>query len=387
MSLFGGSQREDRRRRVLTDEVMVAGSSTTTNVATASRGATTAGKSDQMDRQPRITDLVPQRYTSYALAFVLGLGCIATLEAAHWWMPSIAPLAGTERLPGIDLAADRNLATWLTSIWQLLAALAAVVIYGVRRHKADDYHGRYRIWLWGAACWLAASVDTGSNLRSAFTHVMRHVSGTELGANGWWIAGYAVVAGPIVVRLLIDMRRCRVSTAVLISAMASYLVASVGTLGFIDTSFDAHGVMIERAGEMLGALLTLVAMGLHARFVIRDAQGLMPAAKAKSAQKKAAEAKAKTAVAATPNTPKRSDLSTPGRPATASSTPAAKQDRSDEDDYDDEDDYGDRSSRRNRRRHRLDDEEDATQGRKLSKADRKLLRRQKLQERRREMDE
>ena len=109
------------------------------------------------DRQPRITDLVPVRPLALsaallgsvvALALVVGLH-VATQEARR------GPLA--EVLAPLDVAQPASIARWLAALWLTGAAGLAVLIYRIRLHRADDYQGRYRIWLWAAAAlgWLS----------------------------------------------------------------------------------------------------------------------------------------------------------------------------------------------------------------------------------------
>jgi hypothetical protein len=148
---------------------------------------------------------------------------------------------------------------------------------------------------------------------------------------------------------------------------------------------DLRVIMIEEAGELLGHLFLVLSMTWHARYVIREALGLLPAEKPKAERP---AAKPKTAVPAShiSATPKRSDLDTPARSAapqvSASSVRSKPTVDDDADDYDDEED--DSSARRNRDHRRIDDEDDALQNRKLNKAQLKALRRQKEAQRRRD---
>src|SRR6185312_7497859 len=77
---FPRSQLDDRRRRVLTEEVIgpaqpadgAAGTASQSKPSDRRRSALRVrpyGDAALMDRQPRITDLVPQRYSMLALLF------------------------------------------------------------------------------------------------------------------------------------------------------------------------------------------------------------------------------------------------------------------------------------------------------------------------------
>jgi hypothetical protein len=183
------------------------------------------------------------------------------------------------------------------------------------------------------------------------------------------------------------MRRCRASTASLAGAALGYLVAATVHLGWLLPPGNPHALMIAKGCELVGNVLLLLSMGLHARYVILDAQGLLPVKPARSAKEKAkpaSDSKEKkpsdAGPAAVPASAKRNDLEPVSRPAAVSlsrSAPVA------DDDYDDdEDELDERTPRKARTRQRLDDEEPIRGDHKLNRADRKALRRHKEQQRR-----
>ena len=70
-----------------------------------------------------------------------------------WLHIRIADLSQTlprDGLAAIDAGAAGNLAAWFSSCLLLMAAACSLQIYNLRRHKIDDYRGRYRIWVWAA---------------------------------------------------------------------------------------------------------------------------------------------------------------------------------------------------------------------------------------------
>ena len=103
-------------------------------------------------------------------------------------------------------------------------------------------------------------------------------SGTRLLGDGsiWWVAPYFFLLGAVGSRLVVDMRECRLSTAAFLAAGGCYVFAVVTQLGWVLPESGARGVMLEEGSEMVGNLLLLLAMGLHARYVILDAEGLLP---------------------------------------------------------------------------------------------------------------
>ena len=231
-----------------------------------------------MDGQPRVTDLIPMRLSLYLLALVGGVAMIVGFESLYAWSLRLSALTTDGCIAAFDLDAEGSLAAWFSSTILLVAGLVAILVYMVRRHRKDDYQGYYRVWLWAAAVCFLMSVDEGSSLHEGFKELMAMVTGTRLFGDGsiWWVVPYFFLLGSVGTRLLVEMRPCRLSTAALMSTAACFGVAVLAQLGWIMPEEGARGVMVEEGAEMGGDLLLLLAMALHARYVILDAQGLLP---------------------------------------------------------------------------------------------------------------
>lgn len=356
-----------------------------------------------MDRQPRITDLVPKSYVAFVLLFVAGLAIVAGLEALYFWMPELASKTRDGTIAAFDLDGEGSLAVWFSSATLALASMTALLVYSIRRHTADDYHGRYRIWIWASLAWMVMSIDEAASLHEGFKEMMTQLTGQRITGDGsvWWIGAYGLLLGIVGLRLILEMRTCRVSTAALVACAACYITAVLAQLGWIMPGSGAMGVMLEEGCEMVGNLFLVVSMGLHARYAILVAQGVIPAPSHRPAEKpakktvkseqSAANAAPKKgwfrrstdqAPASTPAaSSKRSDLAAVEKTtSTAASSASAKSNRYEEDDEDDDQRYN-RASRNNAKV-RFDDEEESFQDRKLSRADRKAMRKQKEQSRR-----
>jgi hypothetical protein len=128
------------------------------------------------------------------------------------------------------------------------------------------------------------SVDEGSSLHEGFKGLMVQVTGRHGFGDGsiWWIGAYLFVLGAVGTRLLLDMRECRSSTSALLAAAGCYLAAVATQLGWLVALGSTRAVMIEEGCELVGNLILLLAMSLHARHVLLSAQGLLPAKKAKA---------------------------------------------------------------------------------------------------------
>ncbi len=282
-----GGRSDDRRRRVLNDTLAASASGGQLGPWQWGAGAVASpvprrsknyGDAEFLHQQPRPTDLVPSRLISFLVLFALGAGAIVALVALHGHKPRLAQWTGQPQAAAFDLTVRGSLATWFSSILLAVAALTALIVYGVRRFKADDYRGHYRVWLWAAACWLLLSIDTTAGLHQAFAAAMVALTGARLLGDGsvWWVIAYGFLLGGIGTRLLADMRSCRLSAATLILGLASFAAAVAGQFGWIELPEDLDPAIAIRGSVLAGDLLVLLAMGLHARHVILDAKGLLP---------------------------------------------------------------------------------------------------------------
>ena len=282
-----GGHSDDRRRRVLNDALAASASGgqigpwqwgTGAVASPVPRRSQNYGDAEFLDQQRRPTECVPSRLISFFVLLVLGAGAIVALVTLHHYAPQLAQWTGQPQAAAFDLTARGSLATWFSSILLAVAALTALVVYSVRRFKADDYRGHYRVWLWAAACWLLLSIDTTAGLHQAFAAAMVALTGARLLGDGsiWWVIAYGFLLGGIGTRLLVDMRSCRLSAGALMLGLAGFAVAVAGQLGWIALPEDLDPAIAVRGSVLAGNLLVLLAMGLHARYVILDAKGLLP---------------------------------------------------------------------------------------------------------------
>lgn len=355
-----------------------------------------------IDHQPRVTDLVPQRYGVLALILMAGLAAVGALEAAHYWLPQLSQMTGGSRLIALDLASDAALADWFSSTTLALAAVAALVIYSVRRHRKDDYHGRYRLWLWAAALWALMSIDEGASLHEGFTELASHFSGElRFGRALWWVAAYGLLFAGIGTRLFLEMRSCRLSSTSLVAAVGCFVAAVVAKTRVVPALTGHYALMTEEGCEMLGDVLLLFSMAAHARYTILDAQGAIvrKAKKAKAAKQEkpvSADAKKEPASKSQPAAPAKRSWFSRGAVDSAHSSPPAPSAKTLENSKSgsksasakapgrsashDDDDSGASGQTRTARKQRPaeeDDDYDYQDERRLSKAERKAMRRQK----------
>lgn len=293
------ANRDDRRRRLLTEESTAAVA--TEDPSKRSKGDVNAARYTDgalYANRARITDLCPQRSWVLAACLLSGLLIVAGLEGLYHWMPALSAQTTDGRIEAFDLDGEGSLAVWFSSLTLAAAAGVSLLVYSIRRHKLDDYHGSYRIWVWAAFCWLVMSIDECGSLHEAFKEMMSHLTGTRIAGDGslWWAAAYLLVLGVVGVRLLLEMRGCYSSTTALGATAVTYAVAVATQLGWLMPETGARGVMLEEGAEMVGNLLLLLSMALHLRYVCLDADGKIAPRSKRARPKKARKAAASPAV-------------------------------------------------------------------------------------------
>jgi hypothetical protein len=272
-------QRDDRHRRLLTDELSNPNDwpacSDWPAAELPAQKSEHYGDADFLGQQLRLFDLIPRHVLGVALLLVVAGAIGIGLEAAYAWMLE-RTAHGAARVAALDLAAKGSLGCWFSSLMLVAAAVAALLVYSIRRHRIDDYQGRYRIWLSAAAVCFLLATDQAASLREAFRDAMIALTGTPLAGDGslWWAVFYALLVGAVGSRLLMDMRPSLSSMGLLLMAVIVHTLAVVGQLGGWLPK-DGHRVMYLTGAAMLGNLLLLATMTTHARHVILDAEGLL----------------------------------------------------------------------------------------------------------------
>ncbi len=376
MSLFG-SNRDDRRRRALAEES--AGDSLAVS-ASAPKSGTRGDKSERYtaaarrENHRRATDILPRGRISIFAWYLVGLTIVAGLLVGY-------SNVGNETIGALGLRAlldasqGGSLASWFSSLAFGLAAVASVLIYSVRRYKTDDYRGSYRLWLWCAIAFMAMSIDATANLHAPFSRAMARVSGWSMLPEGsvWWITVWGAVMSILALRLIMEVRECRMALVGIVSVIALWTAALAIEYGWLP--IHENGELIAAGCRLLGQLSLLSAIGVYARHVLLDAEGLLKV----RAPKIKKEKPKKAASSSSSSTSTRSDLS--HKPASGlqsyvqaavnrnsgsgSSSRSYSSNRTEEDDEERYSGYEDE-----------DDNNSGYGNRKLSKAERKRMRKQ-----------
>jgi hypothetical protein len=379
---LGMSHSDDRRRRLLTEESTAEPSKT--RVGAPSSPMPGYADAARRQHQPHLTDVVPLRPWVHAALVALAALGVSAVVAAYLFVPH----ATDGRWPLLDLGRDGSLAAWLGAVALACAVPASLLIYSVRRHRLDDYRGRYRMWLAAVPVMLWLSLEQTAALGDTLREALYGVTGWSwfAAAAPYWTLTLAGLLIALTTRLAFETRGCRTATAGVI--LAGLLVCSgfVVKLGWISLSGDQARTATEAGLYLTASLLLLSSLTLYARHVVLAADGKLAvrmkrpririAKTDETSAPEAAESGAKKRVAAVakidPPQPlkgpvtSRTDLAEPAvaaKPQTAAARSAASAP----------------TPTRSSKASLPDDDEDEHDGgpRKLSKAERKALKRQR----------
>jgi hypothetical protein len=369
----------DRRRRVLKDEVLSASNNYTNDRRTGDGSASSAPRySDAagVENHPQVTDFVPRRYSTIAMFVAIGAGMTAALAAIHYFALPIAAATGLQTVAAIDLSAPGSLASWLSAVLLLTASATCLLSYSIRRHRIDDFRGRYRVWFLAAVACLMLSANSVAGLHQIVADTLSHLTGwapVRAGA-GWWLLLSGLPLSWILLRALLDMRECRVATVLVVAAVGCYVVSVASYLGLARVVDPRLKSIAIGATLLMGHWLLLASAVSYARFIVLDAQGLITVRRRATPKRVKTDLEAKPASDASKSAAKpaisiftAAGVARPSAPV-AAKTPADSSrwvdgTRPERDKYD----------------HDNDDDDDSDGDRKLSKSDRKRLRKLKAQ--------
>ena len=337
------SLRNERRRRLLADDSLADSSDEeglSIRLAAGPAGETgpraaAYSAAARLARLRAVHDFVPLRLTMIGLVVAGALSMVGIVAALAVWSAALADIVSTQELLPLSLNGSRNLAHSLASTLLLVASLVSILIYALRRHRVDDYHGRYRLWIWAALACLVASCAEAAGLADLLHGLTRHLAGlSSLDDAVAWPVGTGIVLGAIGLRLLVEVRRSRLTVLALMSSVGSFLLATAIGRNWLPAVPDVWQLLAARTSCLVGYVFLLATLLLYVRHVVFEIEGRVNVKSRRPKRQKAKRVVEKTeklAVAAMPKAPNgRSDLepvekSRPATPAARSqSNPAAE---------------------------------------------------------------
>jgi hypothetical protein len=284
MDLRTTGSRDERRRRVLIDDAQAEpahGDEPRNPPARRSKSESSASKGtryslESLDRgQPRIADLLPKRRLTLWLWLLAATMVIAALVALD-----VASAGWRAKRPEIDWSIFRldalgSMANWVAALVLAWAGFAGLQIYLIRRHRSDDYRGGYRLWSSAAVLLTIASLDAATSLHS----FLGRLAGSLLGAAQYseWIGiGLVAVIGiAFGARMVWEIKPSRGALATFAVAALCYLAAIAPGAGLMD-ALPVRTTLVAATAALCGHALVLLTVGVFGRYVFLEAHGQLP---------------------------------------------------------------------------------------------------------------
>jgi hypothetical protein len=247
--MSGASARDGRRRRVLQEEVLNASREMpafTSEDAPAENGE---GRRYAIAADSLGNALARRHFPSHWFV-PAGMIAAATLTsfvlvALDLRAASLATQFSQQDVSIIELGTPGSLGNWLSSTAMLLSAMAAIAILAVRRQRVDDYRGKYRLWRSAVALFAVASLVIGTGLHQVFAGMMTHFTGTGLvgQGTGWWLLTAGIVSTLVATRVLFDVRESRLAVVPLAAGCVALTTSLVALSGWPASESTAASVL------------------------------------------------------------------------------------------------------------------------------------------------
>lgn len=308
---MGASTRRDQRRRLVASWTRSNGDKPADDPqATGQAAGSPYHDAADPGRHPALATRLPTGLGGLLLATLAILlpmaGAIALAVSGPLFDRPLLPTAAGRFARALEVIASAldprggmPLQVWLAELCLLAAAAVAGAVRFMRRHRRDDFKGRFRAWGWLAvfftvAAW-AGAVPLGPLVAALASDATGIVAGPA--GIGWWL-GLAVCSFAVVVPWAVLPLRERALTAVWFgSGLAAWAVAAGLPWAGDWVGGDARGVIMAQSAWAAGAALMLVAMLAAARSVIREVRGQCGGSTQKPERKTKAERRREARVA------------------------------------------------------------------------------------------
>jgi len=234
------------------------------------------------ERQPGLVTLLPTGLGRLAATVVAIVVVLSSVLAAGFFttvFTSLARAAGPRFAESVaalracvDPRASASLAGWMAQMLLVASAAMALVVRFMRRHRRDDYAGRYRAWGWLAALLVAASCTAQVPVGRAVGVFIAEATGIAFGpaGYGWWMAIAATLWVGVSLWAVLPLHE-RIATALWLTAgLGAWGVSAAATWIGATPRFPAG---IGLAAWTAGSGLVAIAMLVAARSVIREVRG------------------------------------------------------------------------------------------------------------------
>lgn len=197
-------------------------------------------------------------------------------------------LAATRALGEIPLATAQllqidqpgGLARWYEGSLWLAVAVQAVLLFGLRKHRTNDLGNSYRWWLLVAGVALGMSVCAATQAHGAVAHQLAALTGfSPLASDAfWWFVPGGLVLTGVAVRSLLEMKESRIAAVAGVLAATTIALGWVVSAGLMPAAVAGlspvlGSPLVAPVASLAGVTLVLIALLGYSRRIIRETLG------------------------------------------------------------------------------------------------------------------
>lgn len=275
--------RAGRRRRLLHEGASDANSSSNKQASESSSasGVRYAPGTDSLSFSVA-RRLFPQTPAQVALTTLGTIGIVGLAALAAYLGSQSIEQPTTPLTYWFAFSGPGTFGTWVASTLWLGVGFVAYTVYGLRRHKMDDLKSQYRWWVVASLSAVVMSFITSVGFHNVFANQMTAMTGWSALANHavWWLVLGAIICGGLVIRMAIEQAESKVSLALAVLAVIVTSAGWTAEAGLIPESTQASYEWLgyEWLGSVMstfGTALLLLGNLMYARNIVREADGLI----------------------------------------------------------------------------------------------------------------
>ena len=229
--------------------------------------------------QRKVTDLIPKRPLAYSLSIVGFAVLLASVNLLASFSPNWISVIGHDGVEALAITGPSSLTTYLSTVFFAVAAALCLQIYALRQHRCDDYEGTYRVWGWLFPVLAIASLGCVLPLASISKNIFTAVSGRGFSVQWLPFAIGVLLVSLVLVRYLMEVRS---SLGTVAWASLAWLAICVGwgtpeVLPVFALELNQASVrdLALGNGMLVAAMATLLANLTYARFVFLRSNGFI----------------------------------------------------------------------------------------------------------------
>lgn len=278
MTLVSG--RADRRRRILNDGRL----GTDAEIESSATASDSDAKPGNLRRYAPeassvsfgiATRLLPTNPWALAGASLGGLLVTGLLVAGELYRTQLSETLGATAAALFDLSSPTSLAAFSRLLLSLLVFGISGVVFGLRRQRSDDLKGVYRWWLTATfACGIVAlSLATGLH-KVVASGIAAQVGWSPIANNAfWWLAPSVLLGGGLVGRLFFDLKECRLAATTVVLGVIASGVAAAASQGWAPAAITDLLPVIEFGATQFALLAAAFALLAYSRRIVLEAEG------------------------------------------------------------------------------------------------------------------